>query len=382
MGDAASATRFSAVDATHMRRALALALNGWGQTAPNPMVGAVVVAGDTVVGEGFHARYGEAHAEVNALRQAGERARGATLYLTLEPCAHHGKTPPCTDAVVAAGIGRVVIAVRDPNDVARGGIERLRAAGVHVDVGLERDAALEINAAFFSAHAKARPWVTLKLAVSRDGGIADPGGVHRWITGPESRREVHRMRANADAIAVGVGTVLADDPELTVRDAAAPRIAPMRVVFDSTGRTPLEAKVVTTAHEVPTLIIAGTRSHDTSDLQPMVTRLADLEARGVDVLMASSLDDALGALFARGVRSLFIEGGARLAGSFLGESLVDRLVIFRSPLLLGSAALQAFAFAAPMSEASLARCRIVESRRFGDDTMTSYALHEVPCLPD
>ena len=382
MREASRSTPFSPVDATHMRRALALATNGWGQTAPNPMVGAVVVAGDGVVGEGFHARYGEAHAEVNALREAGDRARGATLYVTLEPCTHYGKTPPCTEAIIDAGIARVVIAVRDPSDVARGGVEQLRASGVRVDTGLEREAALELNAPFFAAHAKARPWVTLKLAVSRDGGIADPSGMRRWITGAESRREVHHMRANADAIAVGVGTVLADDPELTVRDAVPPRVAPTRAVFDSTGRTPLDARLVITAHEIPTLVIASQRSPITIDSTALDARLIGLSARGVHVLLASSLDDALDLLFARGVRSLFVEGGARLAGALLAASLVDRLVIFRSPLVLGPSALQAFAFAAPVSEASLGRCRIVETRRFGDDTMTSYALREVPCSPD
>src|SRR4051812_27967942 len=206
-------------DTEHMRRALALARQGWGQTAPNPMVGAVVVADGVVVCEGYHVRYGEAHAEVMALRQAGERARGAALYVTLEPCAHYGKTPPCVDAVIAAGITRVVIAVRDSSVVARGGAARLRRAGIAVEIGLLSEEAAELNAAFFNALTARRPWVTLKLALSADGAIADPSGKHRWITGPESRVEVHRLRANNDAIAVGVNTAIADDPSLTVRDA-------------------------------------------------------------------------------------------------------------------------------------------------------------------
>src|SRR5438045_3552057 len=170
-----------------MRRALALAQQGWGQTAPNPMVGAVVVADGAVVGEGHHARYGEAHAEVIALRNAGERARGASLYVSLEPCAHLGKTPPCTDAIIAAGITRVIAAVRDPSPVARGGVEMLRAAGIQVDVGVEAEPALELNAAFFNAHRSDRPWVVLKLAVSADGAIADASRRPRWISGPASR---------------------------------------------------------------------------------------------------------------------------------------------------------------------------------------------------
>jgi diaminohydroxyphosphoribosylaminopyrimidine deaminase/5-amino-6-(5-phosphoribosylamino)uracil reductase len=382
MRDAAPSTGTAAVDADHMRRALALATQGWGQTAPNPMVGAVVVSGGAIVGEGYHARYGEAHAEVNALRAAAVRARGATLYLTLEPCAHFGKTPPCADAIVAAGISRVVVAVPDPSDVARGGIERLRAAGIRVDLGVERDAALELNAPFFAAHARSRPWVVLKLAISRDGGIADPAGVERWITGVESRREVHRLRANADAVAVGVGTVIADDPELAVRDAAAPRVAPLRVVFDSSARTPPSARVVATARTVPTMIVTTRVDASLPDPAGVARRLIELSARGVQVARAVSLGDALDQLFARGIRSLFVEGGARLAGSFLAEGLVDRVVIFRSSLILGPAALKAFAFAAPVSETSLERERVVETRRFGDDVMTVYALHEVPCSPD
>src|SRR6185436_7018135 len=173
---------------------LALARNGWGQTAPNPMVGAVVVAGGQVVGEGYHARYGDDHAEIVALRAAASRARGATLYVTLEPCAHHGKTPPCSDAIIEAGITRVVIAVRDPSMVARGGADRLRRAGIRADIGVEREAACELNAPFFHhATLSKRPWVILKLAISADGAVADPTGRHRWITGEESRREVHHL---------------------------------------------------------------------------------------------------------------------------------------------------------------------------------------------
>ncbi|MDB4875944.1 MAG: riboflavin biosynthesis protein RibD [Gemmatimonadetes bacterium] len=372
MRDVAPSTE---VDSVHMRRALALAHRGWGQTAPNPMVGAVVVAGGDVVGEGYHARYGEAHAEVVALQHAGKRARGSTMYVTLEPCAHHGKTPPCVDAVIAAGVARVVIAVRDPSAIARGGIDKLRAAGIHVDVGAEHEAALELNAPFFNAHASTRPWVTLKLALSADGRIADPTGQQRWITGVESRAEVHRLRANADAIAVGIGTVLADDPSLTVRDAAPPRVVPRRIVFDSSLRTPLDSALLRTAHDVPTTIVV-----------PSLSRLGDrLEAvkrAGVRVLEAPSLDSALRTLREEEVRSLFVEGGPRLTGSLLRNSLVDRLIIFRSSAVLGDGAPAAFEFSPPGFASSLAGFRIVEERRFGDDLMTIYALEDVPCSPD
>lgn len=369
---AASSTE---VDSVYMRRALALAQQGWGQTAPNPMVGAVVVAGDQIVGEGHHVRYGEAHAEVMALRQAGERARGATIYVTLEPCAHFGKTPPCADALIAAGVQRVVIAAPDPSRVARGGAERLREAGIHVDVGIEQSSALELNAPFFNAIATSRPWVTLKLALSADDGMADPTGNRRWITGAESRAEVHHLRANADAIAVGVGTVIADDPSLTVRDAAAPRVRPKRVVFDSSLRTPRTSVLMRTAREIETILIGRPEA-------PM-DRKALTEMAGASVLLVPSLHEALVALARRGVRSLFVESGPRLTGSLLREGLVDRLVIFRSSFELGPDAPKAFAFAPEGFAESLGdgRHRVVDERRFGDDVMTTYALHEVPCSP-
>jgi diaminohydroxyphosphoribosylaminopyrimidine deaminase/5-amino-6-(5-phosphoribosylamino)uracil reductase len=363
-------------DAAHMRRALLLAGQGWGQTAPNPMVGAVVVAGGLVVGEGYHERYGEAHAEVNALRAAGDRSRGATMYVSLEPCAHTGKTPPCVDAILAASIARVVVAVSDPSTIARGGTQRLRDAGVTVDLGLLRDDALELNAPFFNAHASDRPWVTLKLAVSADGGIADPSGEHRWITGAESRAHTHVMRANVDAIAVGVGTVIADNPSLTVRDVAvSPRIAPKRVVFDSNLQTPVSSTLVQTAKDTETIVI------ERAPLVPSDSLFA-LTGAGVVMNRAATLRNALEGLRDTGVRSLFVEGGAKLAGSLISDGLVDRLVIFRSTLRLGAGALQAFGSAPPGFEKSLDGRRIVDQRRFGDDTMTIYALRDVPCSPD
>jgi diaminohydroxyphosphoribosylaminopyrimidine deaminase/5-amino-6-(5-phosphoribosylamino)uracil reductase len=362
-------------DAVYLRRALALARHGWGHTAPNPMVGAVVVAHGQIVGEGFHAQYGGPHAEVMALARAGVLARDATVYVSLEPCAHHGKTPPCADALIAAGVARVVMAVADPSHVAQGGARRLRAAGIRVDSDVERDAALELNAPFFNAVASNRPWVTLKLALSSDGGIADPSGARRWITGPESRLEVHRLRANSDAVAVGVGTVLADDPQLSVRDVPAPRIAPKRVVFDSTLRTPDASYVLRTAREIETVLVASRNAG--------ADREASVVEAGASVLRASAMSESLELLKERGVRSLFVEGGARLSGSLLREDLVDRLVIFRAPVELGAGALKAFASAPDGFEAALSdgRYRVVDERRFGDDTMTVYALHEVPCSP-
>ena len=211
-----SDARNAANDESWMGRALELARLGWGQVAPNPMVGAVIANYGSIVGEGAHRRFGESHAEVEALNAAGEHARGATMYVTLEPCTHHGKTPPCADAIIRAGVSRVVVAVRDPNPQAGGGVEQLRAADIHVDVGVRAEEATELNAPFFHAFVSDRPWVTLKLAVSLDGAIAHASRTTSWLTGPESRRRVHELRAGSDAIAVGMGTVLAVDPLVTV----------------------------------------------------------------------------------------------------------------------------------------------------------------------
>ena len=342
-----------------MKRALTLAGRAYGQTAPNPMVGAVIVRAGRIVGEGYHRRFGEAHAEVVALAAAGTKARGATVYVTLEPCAHWGKTPPCTDALIAAGVARVVCAVRDPGAKSGGGARKLRRAGIAVEFGLEEAAARELNAAFFFSHSGARrPWVTLKLALSADGAVAKAGRRRTSITAAAANREVHRMRAQSDAVAVGIGTVLADDPQLTVRLGRRPRIAPVRVVFDRRGRLPAASKLVKTAQRVPTVVMA--------DGVP-VAREVSLFRRGVEVLHTRSLAAALQALVQHDVRSLLVEGGPTLARALLQARLVDRIVIFRSPLRLGAGAIAAF------DDASfLDRFRVVARRRFGPDLMTSY----------
>jgi diaminohydroxyphosphoribosylaminopyrimidine deaminase/5-amino-6-(5-phosphoribosylamino)uracil reductase len=358
-----------------MRRAIELARRGHGQTAPNPMVGAVIVRDGEVVGEGYHARYGEAHAEAAALQAAGERSRGSTVYVSLEPCAHTGKTPPCADAIVAAGVARVVIAARDPNPVAGGGAERLRAAGVEVVEGTEEEAARELNAPFFHAFEstgeRRRPWVALKLALSIDSALADADGGSRWITGAEARAAAHELRAGSDAVAVGIGTVIADDPLLTVRDAPAPRVPPLRVVFDRRARTPLSSRLVAGARELPTLVVVD-------DPDPVAARA--LEEAGVELLHARSLEGALEELARRDVRSLLVEGGARLAGAFLERALVDRLIIFRGAVLLGCGARGAFAHVPSMSIAGAPRFRVLERRALGDDTMITYAVRS-ECSP-
>lgn len=354
-----------------MHRALDLARKGWGQTAPNPMVGAVVVRDGHVVGEGYHARFGEAHAEVAALRAAGEQARGATLYVTLEPCRHHGKTPPCTDAILAAGVRRVVIATRDPTPNAGGGATLLEAAGVEVQSGMLEAEAHELNAAFFHAATSDLPWTTMKLAVSMETAISNTRGTTSWLTGAESREEVHRLRAGHDAVAVGVGTVLADDPQLTVRGAVgggqAPRVPPARVIFDRSLRTPPGARLVRTARETPTIIITGDAASD---------RARALRDAGVRLIAAPDLREGLRQLRGVGVRALMIEGGATINSAVLAEKLAHRMIIFQAPVMLGPNALYAFDGAPPQILRALESYPVLGRRQLGSDIETTYALTE------
>lgn len=349
-----------------MRRALALAQRGWGRVAPNPLVGCVLVRDGAVVGEGWHAEYGRAHAEVAALLEAGERAQGATAYVSLEPCAHHGKTPPCTQALIAAGVARVVYAAPDPDPQARGGGEVLAAAGVAVTGGIEERAARDLNAPFFHHHTpagSARPWIELKLALSLDAAITDAHGRSAWITGDESRAEVHRLRANHDAVCVGIGTALADDPRLTVRGHIIPRVPPVRVVFDRALRLSPRSSLGTTARDIPVWVVAA---EDASR-----ARRQDLEAAGVEVLPANDLAEALQRLRERGIDSVFVEGGGTLASSLLQRNVVDRLSLFYAPLILGTGARSPFDGVPPVPLADARRWRHLGTSTFGDDTLIS-----------
>lgn len=359
----------AARDRAFMRRAIDLGQRGWGWTAPNPMVGAVVVRGDSVVGEGWHARFGERHAEVAALEAAGPNARGATVYVSLEPCAHHGKTPPCADALIKAQVSRVVIGARDPNPHAAGGVKRLRDAGIEVVTGVEERRALEADPAFFYSFDAKRPWITLKLAVTIDGAIADSAGGSQWITGRRARAAAHRLRAGHDAVAVGIGTVLADNPSLTVRDAPAPRVAPIRVIFDRHARTPLDSALVKSARDVPVIVMAE---------KPAAAAVRGLEAAGVRVIRTSSLYNDWEHLKSQGIRSMLVEGGARLAGALWERSLIDRLIIFQGPIVLGAGSRNAFGFAPATSIKQAVRLAVLERRALGDDSMITYAVHEVP----
>lgn len=315
-----------------MARALALAARGLNTTSPNPRVGCVLVAPDgEVVGEGWHERTGEPHAEVHALRAAGGRARGATAYVTLEPCSHHGRTPPCADALIEAGVVRVVAAMADPNpQVAGRGLARLRAAGIAVECGLLEAGAQALNAGFVRRMTRARPRLRLKLAASLDARTALASGESQWITGEAARADVQRLRARACALLTGSGTVLADDPGLDVRLPGTER-QPLRVVLDTELRTPLAARLI--GRPGRTLIFCGP--------QAGVAEAAALTAYGVDIERVPvrggglDLDAVLARLAARGCNEVHAECGARLAGALLAAGLVDELVVYLAPLLLG-----------------------------------------------
>ena len=320
-------------DADYMDRALFMAARALGRTTPNPLVGAVIVSPDgVVVGAGYHERAGEPHAEVHALRQAGEAARGATLYCTLEPCCHHGRTPPCADAVIAAGIARVVMAVEDPNPrVAGGGAAKLREHGVRVDAGLRGAEAARLNRPFFSVMQRQRPWVIAKAAASLDGRVAGAAGARTRLTGDAANRRSQVLRATVDAIAVGSGTILADDPLLTVRDVYRERPF-TRVVFDRRLRTPASARVFTTRAAGPVLIVTVT-----SVATARADQVRALEQAGATIvtLDAGTMMEAMRSLVPHGVQSLLLEGGPAVHRAALAGHVVDTVRLFVTPGMIG-----------------------------------------------
>lgn len=356
-------------DRRHMAAALVLADRGLGRTWPNPSVGCVLVRDGRIVGRGVTAQGGRPHAETQSLDQAGEAARGAIAYVTLEPCAHHGQTPPCCDALIAAGVARVVVALEDPDPRTSGsGIEMLRKAGIEVEVGILADAARDQQAGFLSRVVRGRPLLTLKVAASLDGRTATHSGDSKWITGEQARRFGHLLRASHDAIMVGSGTALADDPSLTCRLPGLATASPTRIVVDSGLRLTTNSNLAKTARDVPTWIVCG----EACD----ISRRKDLEDAGVQVMEVRrgpdgrlALDAVLSALGDQGVTRLFVEGGAALATGLLRENLVDQLAWFAAPMMIGNDGLASIAGLGVERVSDASRWRVMARRSWQDDSL-------------
>ena len=363
-------------DSAWMKRAIRLAERGWGRVQPNPMVGAVVVsAGGRLVGHGHHGEFGGPHAEINALNMAGLLAREGTLFVSLEPCNHHGKTPPCTDAILRAGVRRVVFGAHDANPVAQGGADRLREAGLQVDGPIAQEQVERQNAAFFHLMRHERPFVALKLASTLDARIAESRGTRTRITGSAADNETQRLRAGFDAILVGRGTVRADDPLLSVRGEVMPRKHPLRVVLDSEARLSLDSRLVDTIGIAPVIVFCAQDAD--------AGRRRALERFGVRVVAVTrtphgvDVQEVLQTLWAEGVRSVFCEGGALVAGSLARADLIDRLYLFWSPTIIGSGGVGAFdAFRTGSTNFKLQFCHT-----FGQDLLVIYD-RDNACLPD
>ncbi|HUC18919.1 MAG TPA: bifunctional diaminohydroxyphosphoribosylaminopyrimidine deaminase/5-amino-6-(5-phosphoribosylamino)uracil reductase RibD [Acetobacteraceae bacterium] len=359
------------MDTAHMRAALGLARRGLGVTWPNPNVGCVLVREGRVVGRGMTAPGGRPHAETVALAMAGERARGATAYVTLEPCSHHGATPPCAEALIEAGVARVVAAQRDPDPRVNGaGLTRLAAAGITAEEGLLGAEAEEVTAGFLSRVRKGRPALTLKLAATLDGRIATHGGESRWITGEDARRAAHAMRGRHDAVLIGIGTVLADDPELTCRLPGYRARPLVRVIADSGLRLPLTARLVATARDIPTWVLhrEGADRIRAAALAGLGVRLFALPSASIGI----DLSAALAALGAAGLTSVLAEGGAGLAAGLLRADLVDRLAWFHAPALLGADGWPAAAALGITELAAMPRFRRLRSLSLGVDVLTEF----------
>jgi diaminohydroxyphosphoribosylaminopyrimidine deaminase/5-amino-6-(5-phosphoribosylamino)uracil reductase len=352
---------FSAVDRGHMAEALALAEKGLWTTSPNPRVGCVIVNDGEVIGRGWHEKAGGPHAEVHALREAGARAAGATVYVTLEPCNHHGRTPPCSDALVAARPARVVAAMQDPNpQVAGTGFAKLRAAGIAVESGLMQDEAAELNIGFIARMTRGRPWLRMKIAATLDGRTALANGQSQWITGAEARRDGHAWRARACALLTGIGTVRDDDPQLTVRDVATTR-QPLRVVVDSKLQIAPTARIL----EGGGLLVVSA-----IDDREKIKALAD---RGAEVVVLANpqgktdLEAIMRELARRGINEVHAESGSKLNGSLIAAGVVDELLLYYAPSLLGDAARGMFNLPEFTSLDQKIELRFHDVRKVGDD---------------
>jgi len=351
----------SEADRQFMARALELAARGLYTTSPNPRVGCVIVKDGAIVGAGWHVAAGQPHAEVNALQEAGAGARGATMYVTLEPCGHHGRTPPCADAVIEAGIVRVVVAMQDPNPVVAGnGLDRLRSAGIEVSVGLMQEEASELNIGFVSRMARGRPWVRMKVAATLDGRTALANGESQWITGEAARRDGHHFRARACALLTGIGTVKDDDPQLNVRYVDTPR-QPLRVLIDSR----LEVSPAARLFEGGNVLVVAARGDG--------AKSAALRARGAEVLLLPNphgkveLPELMLELARRGINEVHVEAGTRLNGSLLREGCVDELLVYLAPSLIGDTGQGMFSLPEFTDIAQKISLSIREVSRIGED---------------
>jgi diaminohydroxyphosphoribosylaminopyrimidine deaminase / 5-amino-6-(5-phosphoribosylamino)uracil reductase len=365
-------------DSSSMRAALALARRGLGTVWPNPAVGCVLVKEGYVVGRGWTQPGGRPHGETEALRRAGEAACGATAYVSLEPCCHWGKTPPCAEALIGAGVRRVVVALEDPDPrVAGHGIRRLRAAGLDVETGLCGEEAAEVNAGFLNRFRLGRPLVTLKLATSLDGRIATAGGESRWISGPEARERTHALRADHDAILVGIGTVLGDDPQLTCRLHGLDNRSPVRVVVDRHLRIPATSRLVVDAHRVPTWIVT-LRSADPAHRDALLPRGVALIEVDPDPTGQIDLAAALEAIGARGITRLLVEGGAGLAAALIRGRLVDRLAWVHAPLLIGADGIAAIGALGLPGLGGAPAFQRLSTETFGNDMLSIFRVGSSP----
>ena len=358
---------FSIEDHQFMSRAIELARRGLYTTDPNPRVGCIIVNNGTIVGEGWHVRAGEGHAEVNALAQAGENAEGATVYVSLEPCCHHGKTPPCTDALISAKVERVVVAMQDPNpEVAGNGLQQLTNAGIFAEVGLLEAAAHELNPGFIQRMKTSRPYVRCKLAMSVDGRTAMSNGESKWITSEHSRQDVHRLRARSSAIVTGAGTVLADDPSMTARLEGIER-QPLRVIIDTNLSTPVDAKILKQDGQAHILTC--------SDDEDSIELLSNAGAKVVQLPMVNNRVD----LFAMmdylnelEVNEVLLETGSTLSGAMLEAQLIDELVIYMAPIVMGNEARGMFRLPNLQTMADRIELSLVETRTIGHDLRLTY----------
>lgn len=358
-------------DRRYMRIALALASRGLGNVWPNPAVGCVIVRDGVIVGRGWTQPGGRPHAETEALKRAGERARGATAYVSLEPCAHHGETPPCADALVEAGISRVVAALGDPDPrVDGGGLDRLKSAGIEVAAGICGDEAAALNAGFLSRIRRNRPLVTLKLATTLDGRIATRNGESQWITGEAARAAAHAMRARYDAILVGAGTALADNPRLTCRLPGLAARSPLRVVVEGRRTLPASHHLIADAREIPTLAVVPRNLVD--ERRKIYGDAVEIAGVSVDEQGRADLAEAVTCLAERGVTRLMVEGGAEIAAGLLRRGLVDRLVWFRAPTVIGGDGLPAAAGLGVDILDKASHFTLISARAVGTDMLETY----------